>query len=408
MLEIVDAKALTRTEAEDLNFLNVSGWQILRRMPGSSVLLRQCLRVYSASVERDEERLKPLIGMAPELNRVENRIGRAIRTIAVFDPWYAFARSVGRFGRWLSVLAAVIAVFVVAGWRQFDLIGGIIAVGGALIVVAALRFIDSFYVTWRLRTLYSAAWLIVVIALASLFARRDLAAPAFAGAELFLLLQAIFAAIAYTIYTATTRFKTTRYPEHEIVQSLIAAGSRALNDNSYRRSNDRARMVADLEWVALRFERDFVGRFRLGDSATDAWFRQRGAECAAAIRNCEKDVAFPIEGVPAKTVGFILECLTSAARSSWGSFPRVPAATAPPRKRVVDFVRAAGTILIPAVVAIALFVGTRAFGGDNQLADKLLYVGLGFSFLSLLANIDPQRFDAQVGAARALGEAAKR
>jgi hypothetical protein len=166
----------------------------------------------------------------------------------------------------------------------------------------------------------------------------------------------------------------------------------------------RIAIVDDLEWIARRFEQDFLGRFCRGDAVTNAWMRDTGARLAAACRLRERLVAFPQSGGMDRVSSYALSTLQHAAGGDWNAIEQADAAAPPSApQRWTDRLGDAGKIAFPAIIGFAVFVAPIP-GLPAEIRQNVLLTGFGASFVGLWGILDPQHAEKGLSAAQTLGD----
>lgn len=354
---------------------------------------------------------------ADECSEINLRVTTAIRRVASFTAWYGIVGVLFRQGyalAWLAGLVTVLALAVTGYVHDWNALvaAGSTAIGGLAVAVvqygarrltrswpldaiACVVALGIFTMALRYGWLYSisSVWLRITLVAACGIA-------AFAGVLLVVLL------IVHRLHAWTTATKLRLYPEDEIIQSLLAALGRvqAQGQRAWVSGVVRQRIVNDLDWIACRFERDFLGRFCRGDATTDTWLRETSAQFAAACRLRSRMVACPQPGGFGHVAQYARDTLLYAARSEWMLIEQAPATPTSPKRRALDSLTDAGKIAFPAAAGI---VAWNLSVLPDPIRQNALFTGLLASVVALWGVVDPQRSDKGLANAKTLGDLLK-
>jgi hypothetical protein len=355
---------------------------------------------------------------------LELRVTTAIRRTASFAAWYDIVGHLFRLGYGAALLAGYAAVFAF-GLRLFlgtrDDISALLSVAAGVVCVGlGDRITRMLSRRWPL----DAIGCIVAIGIVTIILRQhDLAdwLPAswgsFAPTVVQMLLAIGWGLAAFNVvllvvliaihrlYSWATAEKLELYPEDEIIESLTAVlGKLATAKGTWVSGRVRIAIVDDLEWIAQRFERDFLGRFCRGDAVTNAWMRDTAARLAAACRLRERLVAFPQSGGMDRVSGYALSTLQHAASGDWNAIEQadVTAPAAAP-ERWTDRLGDAGKIAFPAVTGLVVF-WIPIPGLPPEIRQNVLFTGVVASVVGLWGMLDPQHADKGLSAAQTLGD----
>ncbi|HEV3088352.1 MAG TPA: hypothetical protein VGX96_14125 [Candidatus Elarobacter sp.] len=360
---------------------------------------------------------------ANEKTALSLRVTTAIRRTASFAAWYDIVGHLFRLGYGAALFAGYVAVLafgarlylgvhdivftavpVAAGvvcvalgdritrmlsrrW-PLDAIACIVALGIVTIVLRQQNLVFWLPASWSafgpifVQTLIACAWGIASF-----------------NAVLLVLLVAI-----HRLYSWVNAAKLDLYPEDEIIESLTAVlGKLATAKGAWVSGRVRVAIVDDLEWIAVRFERDFLGRFCRGDTVTNTWMRETGARLAAACRLRERLVAFPQTGGMDRVSSYALSTLLHAASGDWNAIEQSDAAEPEAPKRWSDHLGDVGKIAFPALTGFVVFF-VPIPGLSNDIKQNVLFTGVVASVVGLWGLLDPQHADKGLSAAQTLGD----
>ena len=388
-------------------------------------------RLYARYVNEFGEIVKREVGIFEglelpndEKTALELRVTTAIRRTASFGAWYDIVGHLFRLGYGAALLAGYAAVFAF-GLRLFlgthDDISALLAVAAGVVCVAlADRITRMLARRWPL----DAIACIVAVGIFTILLRQHHLAdrlPASWGSVAPAIVQvllaigwggAAFNAVLlvvlfglHRLYSWVTAEKLELYPEDEIIESLtVVLGKLSTARGTWVSGRVRIAIVDDLEWVAERFERDFLGRFCRGDAVTNAWMRDTGARLAAACRLRERFVAFPQSGGMDHVWSYVLATLLHAAGGNWNAIEQADAtAPAAAPQRWTDRLGDAGKIAFPAATGLVIYY-VPIPGLPTEIRQNVLFTGVVASVVGLWGLLDPQHADKGLSAAQTLGD----
>jgi len=391
-------------------------------LPG---LYARYVKQFGEIVQRETGIFQALELPNDEKTALSLRVTTAIRRTASFGAWYDIVGHLFRVGYGAALFAGYAAVLAF-GLQLFlgkrdDLISPLIAVAAGVVVVGlGDRITRLLSRRWPLDAI---ACIVAVGIFTILLRQHDLdawlpdswasAAPAivqvllaigWGGAAFNAVLLVVLFGI-HRLYSWATAAKLELYPEDEIIESLNAVlGKLSTAKGTWVSGRVRIAIVDDLEWIAQRFERDFLGRFCRGDAVTNAWMRETGARLAAACRLRERLVAFPQSGGMDRVSSYVLATLLHAAGGDWNAIEQadVTAPAAAPL-RWTDRLGDAGKIAFPALTGLFVYY-VPIPGLPSEIRQNVLFTGVIASVVGLWGMLDPQHADKGLTAAQTLGD----
>ena len=413
----------TAASADDERLFRLASANRLKTpfMPG---LYARYVKQFGAIVQQEVAVFQGLELPKDEKAALSLRVTTAIRRTASFGAWYDVVAHLFRLGYGAALLAGYAAVFAF-GVRLYLETGKEVSV---LLAVAVLAGVMSVALADRTTRLLARRWpldaiaCIVAVGIFTLLLRQhDLAdwlpdswagaAPAivqvllaidWGGAAFNAVLLVVLVGI-HRLYSWVTAEKLELYPEDEIIESLtVLLGKLATAKGTWVSGRVRIAIVDELEWIAQRLERDFLGRFCRGDAVTNAWMRDTGARLAAACRLRERLVAFPQSGAMDRVSSYALSTLLHAGSGDWNAIEQadVTAPVAAP-VRWTDRLAEAGRIAFPAVTGLVVFSIPVL---PPEIRQNVLFTGVVTSVVGLWAMLDPQHADKGLSAAQTLGD----
>jgi hypothetical protein len=196
------------------------------------------------------------------------------------------------------------------------------------------------------------------------------------------------------VYQRSTSRRITRYPEEEIIESLAMLLSDLCSSTmSWRRVRSRIDIVDNLEWIARRFESEYVLLYIGRDGPSDLELRRMGRGCAARFRAIKQLIAFPSDDACEKAKKLLWNALVLAANSRWSVLlsDERPEPLPSTRDRALSAGRSFIAIGSPAVLGIA----AQSLQIDPALRANILLGSILLSGAALLATINPKQFEAQ-------------
>ena len=390
-------------------------------MPG---LYARYVKQFGEIVQREVGIFQGLELPNDEKNALELRVTTAIRRTASFGAWYDIVGHLFRLGYGAALLVGYAAVFAF-GLRLFlgthDDISALLAVAAGVVCVALADRITRLLArrwpldaiacivavgifTILLRQHHLADWLPASWGSVAPAIVQVLLAIGWGGAAFNAVLLVVLFGI-HRLYSWVTAEKLELYPEDEIIESLtVVLGKLSTARGTWVSGRVRIAIVDDLEWIAQRFERDFLGRFCRGDAVTNAWMRDTGARLAAACRLRERLVAFPQSGGMDRVSSYVLSTLLHAAGGDWNAIEQadITAPAAAPQ-RWTDRLSDAGKIAFPAATGLVVYY-VPIPGLPAEIRQNVLFTGVVASVVGLWGMLDPQHADKGLSAAQTLGD----
>jgi hypothetical protein len=392
---------------------------------------------FYAIVDRDYGQFRALPYPASEKRAINARILSAVRTVAAFSAWEEVSWAIIEFGFTLAIVVATIAACVYA-WLLLgasSVANLAIAFGVILLAIMCARWI-SFLIP---RTWPRSAFTMLLLAAAAGTAGRALQLLAAYEWHAPLRWSALLTVRAATgtswapfveigLYTAAllwcgfafvlsasalfyirvTARRINDYPEEEIIQTVLAILER-LCDSSLdgRAAKERVKLVERLEWIARRFESEFVGRYLGHDPATDPLLSQVACGCASRFRSQKRAVVFPSVQSFEELQSFLWSALQNAAQQAWSQIESDDLVKSTPsrRERITMFGRNALALLGPAAFALCFYVAAPV---DAGVRANVLITGITWSAITALAMLNPKQFETQAASAKTLGEIFKK
>jgi hypothetical protein len=292
------------------------------------------------------------------------------------------------------VVASVFALAVPRSWPTCAVMMVALAAGAASLLRGVMTYTTADSTLFDMRTKLGTNWV------------------PFAEAVLWtaIALWTVFAvalSVSAVFFIRATARRIARYPEEEIIRTLASVlGELSDPKTDWRSGIQRGKIVDRLEWVARRFENQFVDRYMGRDHATDTVLQQTATRCASRVRAQKRMVVFPSKHTLADLTAFLWSALQNAALHTWDAIEGDEVAEIVPsrRERFVAGLRATAAVVGPAAFSLA-FQSTTA---DPGIKTNVLITGLAWSALMVLALLNPKQFENQLSAAKSIGSVIKK
>ena len=357
-----------------------------------------------------------------ERSLVAPRVAASIRTIAAFSAWYRVAGTIVSSGFSIAATLAVIGTVAANVRLPLAMPGNVAAILSAIAISLLLFVVAAAGVAvlphrWpgdALTLIFASAVFITIAQFGRLHAPFWLpgADAACFGVAVFFAVGALSLITGQLVAQRVTRRKITRYPEEEIIESIAFLLARIDRLGiHWRLPENRARIAVLLEWIARRFEQNLVQRYQDGSYGSDGAIGTAAAERGQAFRAQKLAIALPSAVSIDALQKFLWTSLLSAASNDWDALQRLPvAAPASKPARFRQFASSAAGIVVPILIAVAFaaFPWPKEHPEYDVLRNNVAVACIGWSVLSVLALLNPRQFEAQLSAAKTLGELVKK
>lgn len=203
------------------------------------------------------------------------------------------------------------------------------------------------------------------------------------------LLLAVLSVMAISTFGFSVYITQRRSPDALIIEDLGIL-IRDLQTGVPLTLTARHRLLARLETLAIRFQRDMFRYYVTGDPTTEVWVKEELEKMAAALREIKRKLAF----ASVSTVGDIADelrmLLHSALRTDWSAFPRSELPRLSRRQkwlRVLHFVRACLVAALPLLLMYLL--QSLEFVVEEKLTAYITIGAYLWAVVSLLFMLDP-------------------
>ncbi len=359
---------------------------------------------------------------ASEKRVIAPRVAASIRIIAAFSAWYRVAGTIIARGFVAAAVLGVASNVLTIILAPHGISGSVAGVASSAAVTIFLWVAAAGGVA-MLPHRWPGDALALIIAAAAFATLTELgwsgevvfpipgAVAACVGIAVFFGVGALSLIAGQLVAQRVTRRKIRRFPEEEIIESTAYLLTRIERMGPrWRLPENRTRIVALLEWIARRFERNLVRPYRDGASSSDAIITTAAAERGEAFRAQKIRVALPGGDTIESLRSFLWSALRNAGSNDWDAMQRVaivPAASKP--VRALQLVSSAAGIVVPLLVAVAFseLPWLKDHPEYDVLRNNVSAACIGWSVLSVLALLNPRQFDAQFSAAKTLGDILK-
>ncbi len=298
----------------DRLFFAGAGAKALCRAPLRWILFAPYYRAYCRTVENDLLSFAALeLGMHA-LQPIRRRAEAAIRTVAACSAWYAISSLILRAGFTVALSGALVTVLVAVAASSGFVFSSIAQAAAAFAFVLVFAYVSlaisgyasrwntaglSFDIFWFLgwsvllwpaveKHYITANQLVHKLSLTPLLGAAFVSALYGIAAYATLILLATI--LGRAIFTWTTNRKK-RYPEEEIIQTLIATLSYVERQPmAWAHQKFRKFVSRQLDWISARLELDFFRNYARADAPTQEWsaaVATRTAGCGARAQTTD-------------------------------------------------------------------------------------------------------------------------
>jgi hypothetical protein len=251
-------------------------------------------------------------------------------------------------------------------WVCSDMVLAKLSVRDRLIIILAILFISSLYLT-VLKTKYTAL--------------------AFGVAGIFSILAVSIAVDAF-IFTVTEYYADHRYPEALVIHNLLLILSKIESNSDLPASLDfKVRCPVRLEFAALAFEKHLYARLKTHDRNFNDWFQERCAQIACALREKKKWVLTPKPDTPKWLAQSLAEFVIHFMHNEWDLLDRMEL----PKKSLKDKFLDRTWIIVRTLVVGFLPITVLFLLQDRQIIpvnNNLIGITLTWAVVNLLW-VDP-------------------